>query len=206
MKYILCMKNTPLVALMFAVACLWAMPLQPAHGNEVIPISPAQPQPDASALEPGLAVKYAYPGDIKTLSEAESWRGYDPKPGEPLVGFYYPDTKRGEKVLTSGSSEYVVAFIDGYIRFEEAGTHFLEFWANDGLRVELGGKQVYEHDFRHPCETLGPVAVEVAEPGWYPVEALFFQRTNTACLGMRMKPPGGVLDWVEPEMYAHVPE
>lgn len=200
------MKPIALATLLIAVAALWAAPAPTATAEEVLRPAPAAPQPDAAALRPGLAVKYAYPGDIKSLTDAESWRSYDPKPGPPLVGFDYPDTLPDEKALTSDAEEFVVAFIDGYIAFEQPGTHYLEFWSNDGLRVELGGIQIYEHDGRHPCETLGPVAIEIETPGWYPVQALYFQRRNTSCLLMKSKSPDGELDWAPLENYAHQAE
>lgn len=193
----------PWRAVGLVLALFWSLP---AVGSDTIRLTPADPQPAAGSLQPGFAVKYAYPGDIKTLHQAESWRDHGPKPGPAIIGFDYPDTLPGENVMTSESSEYVIAFIDGYISFAEPGTHYLEFWSNDGLRVEIGGTQVYEHDGRHPCESLGPQAVEVPEAGWYEVKALFFQRRGTSCLLLKTKPPQGVLDWAPLEIYAHVPE
>jgi len=169
-------------------------------------LTPADPQPDAATLKAGLRVDYAYPADIRYLREAESWRQYGVKEGPPLIGFDYADTLPGEKALTSESAEYVIAFIEGYIAFPEAGTYNLEFWSNDGLRVEIGGVLVYEHDGRHPCETLGPKAFQVPKAGWYPVKSLFFQRRSTSCLLMKWQPPGGELDWAPVDIYGFMPQ
>lgn len=190
------------IVLVLAGVLCW-MPAAPAAGDEVLRLTPAAPQPQAGALKPGLAVKYAYPGNVQDLNQAEGWRGYGPKAGSPIVGFDYPSTQTGAKVLTSDSSEYVIAFIDGYMRFDAAGTYQLQFWSNDGLRVEIGGAKVYEHDGRHPCVTLGPRAVEVPSAGWYPVTALFFQLKNTACLQMKMQAPGGSIAAPPHDIYAH---
>ena len=47
-----------------------------AAAAQAVTLTPANPQPDASALTPGLAVEYAYPADIKWLDDAEGWFDY----------------------------------------------------------------------------------------------------------------------------------
>lgn len=180
-----------------------------AGAAEVHKLAPADPQPDAGALKPGAHVEYIY-REAKSLHEAKSWLGYGDlrKPGPPLQGFTYEDTKLGENVLTADADELVIASINGFLRFPEPGTYKLTFWSNDGLRVSIGGVEVYEHDGRHPCETLDPATVEVPTAGWYAVEALFFQRLSTACLVMEWQKPGEAADsWtvVPAEAYAHIP-
>ncbi|MDP6566811.1 MAG: hypothetical protein QF578_18425 [Alphaproteobacteria bacterium] len=180
---------------------LWSAP---AGAADVHQLAPAEPQPDAKSLKPGLAVEYVY-REAKSLHDAESYRGYNLESrGEPLKGFVYGDTNPGDGALTSGASELVIAYIKGYMRFE-AGQHELEFQSNDGLRVILGGVQVYEHDLRHPCVSNGAVTVKAPQAGWYPVEALYFQRLGTSCLDLSIRRPGGEWDWTEPEIYAHLP-
>ena len=185
-----------ITAVMFAM--LFAMHASP---GEAFTLSPAEPQPDAGALRPGLSVDYAY-GEAKWLDQAQGWAGH-PKPGAPLEGFVYGDTVVGEKTFTSDTSEYVIAFITGFMKFE-AGTHELEFQSNDGLRVTLGGVQVYEHDGRHKCETKGAVLVTAPKTAWYPVTALYFNRKFTACLDLSIRSGGGDWDFTSPEMYAHL--
>ena len=173
------MKPTQLLAiLLLAIAC----PLAAAQAQNVYTVTPASPQPDAAALKPGLSVKYAYPGDVKSLHEAEGWRSYGPKAGPPLIGFDYADTLPEEKALTSDSVNYVVAFINGYM------------------------KQVFEYDGRHPCEPGQRATVQVPEAGWYPVEALFFQRVGTSCMLLNWAPPGEAWDWAPLEIYGYIEE
>ena len=172
----------------------------PARAAEPILLAPAEPQPEAGSLRPGLAVAYAY-REVKWLDEAEVWAD-DTKPGTPLAGFVYANSATGDTVLTSDARELVVAFIEGYLRLE-AGTHELEFYSNDGLRVALGGVQVYEHDGRHTCKNDGVVLVSVPKTAWYPVKALFFQRKLTACLNLRVRSSGGVWRFTVPGSYAH---
>lgn len=191
-----------LAAALFAVACLWGS----AQAQQVYNLTPANPQPDEAQIKAGLAVKYSYPGDIKTLFEAEGWRSHGPKAGPPLIGFDYPDTLPDEKALTSDSVQFVVAFIDGYMKFDKPGTYQLEFHSNDGLRVKISGQQVFEFDGRHPCQPGERASVNVPEPGWYPVEALYFQRVGTSCLLLNWAPPGEEWDWAPLEIYGYVPK
>lgn len=168
-------------------------------------LTPASPQPDAAALKPGLGVVYAYPPEVRTLDQAKSWLPYGTEPGPPLIGFDYIDTAPGENALTSNRAEYVVASITGFIRFDKPGTYRLEFQSNDGLDVFIGGAHVYRYDGRHPCESSGWVEVSAPEAGWYPLEALFFQRLNTSCLLMQWEPPGEATEWTPNDAFAHIP-
>ncbi|MEM9048098.1 MAG: hypothetical protein AAGC92_05200 [Pseudomonadota bacterium] len=177
----------------------------PQAGAEPLRLSPAQPQPDEAALRSGLRVAYAYPPDVKQLADAETWNHHYRKPGPPLVGFDYPDTDPGDRTLTSNVATHVIAYIDGFVRFDRAGLWRIAFFSNDGLAVSIGGVLVYEHDGRHACQTLGWQEFAVPEPGWYAVEATFFQRLNTACLMMRWAPPGDKMGWTPVDVYGFLP-
>lgn len=170
---------------------------------QAVTLQLADPQPDEASLAPGLAVEYSYPADIKWLRDAESWFSYGLEPGEPLIGFDYPDTLPGEKVLTSRQSQQVIAKISGYIRFDEAGVKQLDWMTNDGLSVEIGGTEVYRYDGRHPCESSGAVDVNVPTAGWYKLDAIWFQRASTACLLMQWGSPGAELGWTPNDVFAH---
>jgi len=190
-------------ALGFVAALLM---LTPARADDAVTLQPADPQPRASALVPGLAVKYAYPSDVKTLHQAESWRGYGPKVGAPLSGLSHPETAPGERVLTADSSENVVAFIDGFMYFAAPGKYGFEFKSNDGLRVEMGGAQIYEHDGRHPCVSKGRQTLNIPSAGWYPLSAVYFQGRQTACLELMVEAPDGSAAAPAPDRFAHLPE
>jgi hypothetical protein len=185
-----------------AAALALALLAGPAAGQARL--SPADPQPEG--LEQGLQVFYVYPRDVKFLDQAESHWKADLWPGDPLVGFDYPDTLRGEPALTSDAAEKVVAFIRGWIRFPEAGTWRVQFHSNDGLRVKIGGVEVYEHDGRHTCQTRGwQEELQVPQAGWYPVEATYFQRLNTSCLLMEWAPPGEEMGWTPNDAFGFRP-
>ena len=173
-----------------------------AHA-QAINLTPADPQPDEAALSPGLAVQYAYPADVKSLTDAKGWLDYGTETGPPLIGFDYPDTLEGEKALTSRQSIQVVAAIEGYIKFDAPGVTQLDFISNDGLLVKISGQEVSRYDGRHPCESGGTVDVNVPAAGWYELEALYFQRAGTACLLMMWGDPGADLGWTPNEAFAH---
>lgn len=182
--------TTPRILRAALAASLTALGLAGAASAKSL--TPASPQPQSVA--PGLNVAYNYPQDVKSLSQARQ-QVKRANPGPPLVGMDYPDTALGERALTSNAAEYVSAKIDGYLKFDQPGTWRLEFHSNDGLEVKLGGVDIYRKDGRFPCGTDGWVDVQVPEAGWYPVEAVYFQRMSTSCLMLRWEKPDGTREW-----------
>ncbi|MCR8827760.1 PA14 domain-containing protein [Pseudosulfitobacter koreensis] len=168
---------------------LWSAPLE---------LVPADPQP--GDLNPGLAVRYAYPPDVKSLEQAARLVE-DATPGTPLSGLDYRDTADGDLTLTSAQAHNVVAGISGYVRFDASGTYVIDFLSNDGLQASIGGQEVVYFDGRHPCEESEAVEVNVPVPGWYEIEALYFQRTGSACLHMRAGQ--GEMEWMEDAAFGH---
>lgn len=171
-------------------------------------LAPADPQPKAAQLQAGLAVDYAYAiegQDIKSLSDAASWLRSSARRGRPLKGLDYRDTNEGEPTLTSDKAFNVAARIRGYIRFDRPGVYDIDFLTNDGLRATIGGQQVGLFDGRQPCEGTYVVQVRVPNAGWYPLEAIYFQRLGTACLHMRWAPEGGDPRWVPDSAFAYEP-
>lgn len=199
------MRFLKLAALAVAATMAFAVAGPAAAEDEIPQLRLAYPQPDPAELKPGLAVKYAYPGGVRTLAAAYS-QVSNAEPGPPLVGFDYPNTMPGEHALTSKRSTMVVAKIDGYMKFDQAGEHTLEFLSNDGLQVALGGTRVYRYDYRRPCDGNGPFKVNVPQPGFYEVSALFFQRYKTSCLLMKIKKPGANgMVWASNDMFFYKP-
>ncbi len=166
-----------------------------------VQLTPADPQP--TGLKPGLSVRYAYPSDVKSLGAARNALKYKVEQGAPLKGLDYRDTELGESVLTSTRAERVVADIRGYVRFDAPGVYTIDFLTNDGLHAVVGGQLVGEFDGRQACEETFAVEVEVPQAGWYPLQALWFQRTNTACLHMRAAPAGKRPTWMPNAAFGH---
>jgi hypothetical protein len=154
-------------------------------------LTPADPQP--SGLKEGLAVKYAFPYDVKTLHQANRALK-NASPGKPLAGLDYWDTNNGDPTLTSDKAHHVVAGISGYVRFDGAGVYVIDFLTNDGLDASVGGQQVGHFNGRQSCNETRAVEVEVPRAGWYELKATYFQRVGTACLHMRAGK--GTPDWM----------
>ncbi|QIE57094.1 hypothetical protein G5B40_17600 [Pikeienuella piscinae] len=170
---------------------------------ETLQLSPANPQPNAEELAQGLAVTYAYPPEVKSIRDAEHWLGGARKVGPPLSGLHYIDTRKGDKVMTSEKATRVAAEITGYVRFERAGAHKIEFFSNDGVSAELGGQEVAWYDGRHPCNSAGYQDVSVPEPGWYELKIIYFQRLETACLLMKWDGGEGGMAWAQDDVFAY---
>jgi hypothetical protein len=181
----------PLVALLLA---------GPAFAAPVT-LSPADPQPSAGSLKPGLAVAYAYPRDVKTLANAKSALKSAEK-GPALKGMSYADTTAGDLTLTSKSAEKVAAAISGFIRFDAPGTFKVNVISNDGVMASIGGKEIAYNDDIHACEPAGVKEVIVPVAGWYAFEATYFQRKGTACLEMDWN-AGGRMGLVPDSAFAH---
>lgn len=168
---------------------------------ETLTLTPADPQPDAASLAPGLAVSYAYGSPIKTLANAEALLT-DAKPGPALIGLSYLDSEPGEMALTSEKETKVAAAISGFIKFDAPGNYQLEFISNDGIVASIGGQQVALFDEVHGCESAGVTEVEVPSAGWYALEATYFQRKGSSCLLMDWA-NGGEMEPVPDEAFAH---
>lgn len=172
-----------------------------ALGAAPLKLQLADPQP--SGVQPGLSVRYAYPQDVKTLSEASAALKIASEPGHALSGLDHRDTNEGDKTLTSKRAEHVVASIKGYVRFDAPGLHNIDFLTNDGLRARIGGQVVGKFDGRQACDTTIMSEVEVPAAGWYDVDILYFQRGGTACLHMRMGPDGKRPRWMPDAAFGH---
>lgn len=151
-------------------------------------LKPANPQP--SGLKQGLAVKYAYPMDVKSLNQAERALR-KAKAGTPLKGLDYRDS---DTPLTAKQAHHVAAKITGYVKFDAPGTYNIDFLTNDGLNATVGGQTVGYFDGRQKCFETRAVQVDVPQAGWYPVDITYFQRVGSACLHMRAGK--GSPDWM----------
>ncbi len=183
-----------------AVALVFC-PLPPAFGQQ--PVTGLKPAAAVDGLTPGLAVAY-YDAAMSHVRQVREWAGYrDGRPGAPIARFDYAESA-GE-VLTSGSTDEVGAWIKGLIRFEAAGIHVFEITANDGVEIKIGGLAIYRDPMIHKTRKSEPIPVEIASPGWYPIEVLYFEARNTATLEIKWRPPGAAgFAYVPAEAFAHV--
>jgi hypothetical protein len=162
-------------------------------------LKPAEPQPTAQQLAPGLAVQYTY-GIVNHVDELT---GRKFEPGPPLPNLDYRNGYR--KVMTAKSNEGVGALIDGFVRFDKPGVYGLDVTSNDGVRVELGGKLLHEDPGVHVDTTSDRIDVKIDQAGWYPLHVVYFQKRNTSTLVLRWTGPGGggKLLPVPPQALAH---
>jgi hypothetical protein len=166
------------VAACTLVAAATIASAQPVTGPQA-----AEPQPSAEQLAPGPAVGYVY-GRFNHINEFMN-KKFEPGPSLPHLNW-----RMGTGiVLTSKEHELVGALITGFIRFEKAGTYGFDVTSNDGVRVELGGKLLYEDPTVHGDDTSDRIDVKVEQPGWYPLKMLYFQKKGTATLVLRWAPP-----------------
>jgi len=173
--------------------------LAPALASEV---KPASPQPAADSLKPGLAVTY-YGVKLNSIEQFIEWMDYDKgKPGTPIPMLNYQ--VGAGPVLTSKATDLVGADITGFINFETSGTYTLMVQSNDGVRLTIGDKMIYEDPDVHADRFSDEIKLEISEPGWYPVRILYFEKKNTSTLELYWDPPGPEeIDYVPASAFAH---
>jgi len=168
-------------------------------------LEPMERQPAADELQPGLSVVY-YFNFFRHVREIDEWKKYrDGTPGPAITQLNY-NVGQGE-VLTSGKPEGVGAEISGLIHLDKPGTYAFAVQSNDGVRVEIGGLKVIEDPDVHTDRFSEIAQVEVAEPGWYPLNIVYFERKNTSTLELYWQPPdvaAGTMPLVPAEALAHL--
>jgi hypothetical protein len=186
-----------LIAVLFLAAASGAKaapnpPPADTKAVELPPPRPASPQPQASVLKEGLAVRY-YFNRFNHLRELEGWMDADEgQPGPPLPALNY---RSGiGNVLTAGAADMVGARIDGFIHLAKAGEYRFLVTSNDGIRLRIGGVMMHEDPSIHGDTTSPPLVFKVAEPGWYPLEILYFEKKGTSTLELYWRTPTGDSD------------
>ena len=167
-----------------AVAALLMLAM-PAAAETFNDLQPANPQPAADAVAPGLAVNYVY-AKVTHVDAIESEGAGEP--GEPLPQLNY-QSGSGD-VLTSDRSDGVGALIRGFVNFPEAGRWLMTAQSNDGVRVRLSGAVIIEDPGVHSDQFSTNAEINVAQPGWYEIAVTYFERKSTSTLKLFWQPPG----------------
>jgi len=155
-----------------------------AGADTITGLKPAEPQPTAQQVVPGLAVQYTY----TIVNHVDELKGRKFEAGPPLA---HLEWKMGTSlVLTSKAREGVGAMITGFLLFEKAGAYGFEVTSNDGVRVEIGGKLIHEDPGVHSDTTSDKIDVKIDRPGWYPLNLVYFQKRYSATLVVRWIGPG----------------
>jgi hypothetical protein len=178
---------------------LAGLPLPAGAEEPLTGLRPAEPQPTPEQLQPGLAVQYAY----VLVRHVDELKGKTFEPGPPLPHLNYH--MGYGKVLTSKTDDGVGAVITGLIRFEKAGVWGFNVTSNDGVRIEIGGKLIFEDPGVHVDDTSDRIDVKVERPGWYPIKVTYFERRNTATIIVRWIGPDekGKLVPIPASAFAH---
>jgi hypothetical protein len=164
-------------------------------------LTPAQPQPAADALQPGLAVNYL---EIKVRSVDEVEAEGAGEPGEPLPQLDY-HTGDG-KVLTSEHADFVGAKISGFINFDQPGRWLMATQSNDGVRVRIADQVIINDPDVHSDQFSMNAEINIATPGWYKLNVSYFERKSTSTLQLYWQRPGGTeFEIVPAAAFGHTP-
>lgn len=186
------------LALGVALSAAHAQPRKTAAGGDIKGLRIADPQPADAALAPGLSVSYRY-GIINNVSEMSDTVG---EPGEPLPQLNY--NMGFKRVLTSRMDDGVQARIIGFIKLDKPGQWKFAVKSNDGVRMEIGGKLVYELPGVHEDTMSEIFTVAIDKPGWYPIKVMYFEKRNSATLELYLAGPGvDNLDIAPASVFAH---
>ncbi|MFQ5974217.1 MAG: PA14 domain-containing protein [Alphaproteobacteria bacterium] len=168
-------------------------------------LAPIAEQPNPAALVPGLAVTYYYNifnfvDEIPELARFQAGEA-----GDPILALDY--NVGSGRVLTSRQQDGVGAMIRGLINFPEAGTYHLAMQSNDGVELSIGGHVIVSDPNVHADRFSELIPVEIAEPGWYPLDLLYFEKRNTSTLELYWSTPSEdeALEFVPAEAFAHLP-
>lgn len=177
---------------------LGAFALLAAHASDAFALS-LGPQP--TDLKPGLAVNY-YFGDFSHIDRLVEYA----EDSKPLVGEPWETLNArggsGKKVRGTRHKNNVGAVISGYIRFPEAGGYTLDVRSNDGVRLTIGGQMLHQDPEPHPDRDSDPIPVQITEPGWYPIEVVWYERKGSYIVRLRWS-QGGEMVVVPAEHLAH---
>jgi hypothetical protein len=149
---------------------------------------PFDPQPGAAELEAGLSVEY-YWSFFREIEDFEYIMEHNKgEPGAPLPALNYRTA--GGAVLTSDRTDGVGAKIDGFIRLATSGTYAFSVRSNDGFVLDIGGVPLLEDPDVHGDRFSRIAKPTIAQPGWYRLSMLYFERKGTSTLELYWRPPG----------------
>ena len=170
---------------------------QPSGSSTVVKGEPSQ-------LQPGLSVVYIF----------QKYRNVDQVPrgaealrmgrrGKPVTILNHQSGKK-ESVFDSGRSQGVGMVIEGFLNLEKPGTYRWQAMANDGIRMFIDNKMIFEDPKVHSDRLTPTGTLQVAKGGQHPVEIIYFQRKGTASLKLYWQPPGAEqFSLVPTEVYWH---
>lgn len=163
-------------------------------------ITKASPQPNN--LVSGLAVRY-YGGQYTNIRGLVEMMDYQKGvQGTPIPKLNY---KVGNgTVLTTTTTDLIGADITGYINMSKKGRYTFLVQSNDGVRLNIGGKQIFEDPDIHGDRFSPELHVNITDPGWYSIRVLYFERANSSTLELYWQEPEGDVVFVPTEAFGHI--
>lgn len=158
----------------------------------------------SSAPQPGLSVVYIFQ---KYRSVDQIPTGRDAlrmgRVGAPVTLLNHQSGKE-DQVFASGRSQGVGMVMEGFLNLDKVGIYRWQALANDGIRMLIDHKLIFEDPKVH-ADRLTPIGTnEVVQPGRHSVQIIYFQRKGTAALKLYWQPPGAdQFSLVPAEVYWH---
>lgn len=175
---------------------------QPKQAQNPIAISASA----EAQIEPGLSVRYyddffsrhldALPAKTSSFKKG--------RPGKPIRSLNHEFGRT--EVFDSGTNRGIGMRMEGLLHLSRPGTYRLQALSNDGIRVYLNGRRIIDDPDVHSNRLSAVATVDIASPGWYPLEVEYFQRKGTAAIMLYWQPPGSdALSGIPAQAYGHIP-
>ncbi len=196
------MPRSIVSGLLLAAVVAAGLSVAPASAGDKV--MAASPQPASEAMRPGLSVKYYLDkfNHIDEVINAASWM--KPQRGEPLPMLNY-NVGQGA-VLSHKNDDLVGAFIQGYIKIDEPGEYIITVQHNDGVRLWIGGKMLYNSPNVTPNLWSPDIKIDFDQASWYPIKMIYYEKKNTSTLELYWQPPGASdIEFVPASALAHIP-
>ena len=158
--------------------------IQPEESSVIYPLT------ETKELNPGLKVRY-YDKKYKHVTDMPKGKELEQlgRPGKPVLSLNNVYGKTSN-IFGSGKSRLVGFWFSGLIHLEQPGIYYFQALSNDGIRCFLNREMLFEDPAKHSSR-LSPVgSLNVEQPGWYPLQIIYFQRKGTAALKFYWKQPG----------------
>ena len=158
--------------------------IQPEESTAIYPLT------DVDEIKSGLKVRY-YDKKYRHISDMPKGKELEEvgRPGKPVFSLNNVYGKTSN-IFGSGKSRLVGFWFSGLIHLEQPGIYYFQALSNDGVRCFLNQELLFEDPAKHSSR-LSPVgSFNVEQPGWYPLQVIYFQRKGTAALKLYWKQPG----------------
>lgn len=181
--------------------------IQPPPDIQVSGLKPANPQPEAGRLKPGLSVFYIFKffrhiDEMPPHERAREMGRPAAKPGQPVLQLNHQFDKG--PVFDSGENRGVGVYMNGYLRLSQPGRYIFRARSNDGIRIFINDQMIINDPDVHGERFSNRGIVDIKQAGWYDLKLQYFQRKGSAMLKLYWKIPGANARVIVPaEVLAH---